>query len=88
MDERDVRNGTVGREAARELAGSDAELALKDGEAAAGVARNAQAEVSALRQLLQRIEQQQLAPEDWALLGALIQETYDDLESSNAPITF
>jgi len=67
MDGRDKRNGTM----ERELAGDDAELA------------NARTEVEALRQLHQRLEQQQLEPGDWDLLRALIEETYDELESSD-----
>lgn len=65
MDGRDKRNGTM----ERELAGDDAELA------------KARTEVEALRQLHQRLEQQQLEPGDWDLLRALIEETYDELES-------
>jgi hypothetical protein len=70
MDGRDKRNGTMGRE----LAGDDAELA------------NARNEVEALRQRHQRIDQRQLEPRDWELLRALIEETYDELESSDASL--
>ncbi|MFI5302006.1 MAG: hypothetical protein ACHREM_28280 [Polyangiales bacterium] len=70
MDGRDKRNGTK----ERELVGDDAELAK---------ARN---EVEALRQLHQRIDQRQLEPGDWDLLRALIEETYDELESSDASL--
>lgn len=68
MGERDGRNGTMDRE----LAGDDAELT------------NALTEVAALRQLHERIEQRQLEPGDWDLLRALLEETYDELESSDA----
>ena len=67
MDERDERNGTM----ARELAGDDAQLA------------NGLPEVAALRQRYERIEQRRLAPGDWELLRALLEETYDELESSD-----
>lgn len=58
----------------RELAGDDAELA------------NARTEAEALRQLHQRIEQRQLEPGDWALLRALLEDTYEDFESSDASL--
>jgi hypothetical protein len=67
IDGRDERNGTV----ARELADDDAELA------------NARADVEALRQLHERIEQRQLEPGDWERLRALLDETYAELESSD-----
>jgi len=56
----------------REVAGDVAELA------------NARAEVEALHQLRQRIDQRRLGPGDWDLLRALIEEAYDELESSGA----
>lgn len=70
MDGRDKRNGAMDLE----LAGDDTELA------------NALTEVAALRQLRQRIDQRQLEPGDWDLLRALIEETYDELESSDASL--
>ena len=70
MDGRDKRNGTT----ERELACDDAELA------------NARTEVEALRQLHQRLEQRQLGPGDWDLLRALVEATYDELESSDASL--
>jgi hypothetical protein len=68
MDGRDERSGTM----ERVLAGDDAELA------------NARAEVEALRQLHQRIEQGQLEPGDWGLLRVLLEEMYEELKSSDA----
>jgi predicted nuclease with TOPRIM domain len=53
---------------ARELA-DEAELA------------KARAEVEALRQLHERIEQRQLEPGDWERLRAVLDETYAELES-------
>jgi hypothetical protein len=88
MDERDDRNGTVEQEFTRRLAGGDAELAVNDGEVATGVARSALLEVAALRQLLQRVQQRKLEPEDWALLRAVVEETQEELESSNTSLTF
>lgn len=70
MDGRDKRDGPM----ERELAGDDAELA------------NARTEAEALRQLHQRIEQRQLEPGDWALLRALLEDTYEDFESSDASL--
>lgn len=64
-DRRDERNGTM----ARELADDDVELA------------NARAEVEALRQLHERIEQRQLEPGDWERLRALLEEEYGEPES-------
>jgi hypothetical protein len=70
LAEGDKRNGTM----ERELAGDDAELT------------NALTEVAALRQLHERIEQRQLETGDWDLLRALLEETYDELESSDASL--
>jgi hypothetical protein len=70
MGEGDKRNGTMGCELPRD----DAELT------------NALTEVTALRQLHERIEQRQLEPGDWDLLRALLEETYDELESSDASL--
>jgi hypothetical protein len=42
--------------------------------------------VAALRQLHERIGQRQLEPGDWDLLRALLEETYDELESSDATL--
>ena len=66
------RSGEVEREPGSELAGDEAELA----------------QILAMRirlhELLRRIGQRKLGPDDWALLRALIQEECKALESSDA----
>ncbi len=63
VDGRDGRIGELEREFARELGRDDAELARLE------------VMLDRLRQLRHRIDQRQLEPDDWALLGALLGET-------------
>jgi hypothetical protein len=86
MGDRDVRGGAVGREFAREVAGGDAQPALKDGELAGRVAQDALTDVAALRRLLERVDQRKLGPADWALLRAVLREAEREIESTNKPL--
>lgn len=63
VDRRDDRIGESEREFARELGRDDAELVRLE------------VMLDRLRQLRHRIDQRQLEPDDWALLGALMRET-------------
>jgi hypothetical protein len=65
VDGRGDRVGELEREFAGELGRDDAERARLE----------VTLELERLRQLRRRIDQRQLEPDDWALLGALIRKT-------------